>query len=118
MPLLVDGEFRAGLHAITMTIYLEDYKKAREDNPLLSNSVYELCTSEVLGFVFRWGQKVVAECHHLYFDQGEEYRGHALDRARSDRVKKTNPIFNDVVVKDEVNMRHTPALQLADLFAW
>jgi len=118
MPPLVGGEFRAGLRAVTMSIYLEDYKKAREANPLLPNSVYELCTSEVLGFVFRWGRKLGVESHDLYFDQGESYRGHALDRASSDRVKKTSPIFNDVIVHDEVNMRDTPALQLADLFAW
>jgi hypothetical protein len=117
-PSLVEGEFRAGLRAVTMSIYLEDYKKAREANPLLPNSVYELCTSEVLGFVFRWGRKVGVERHHLYFDQGEDYRGHALDRVRLDRVKKTSPIFNNAVVNDELNMRHTPALQLADLFAW
>jgi hypothetical protein len=118
MPSLVEGEFMAGLRAVTMSIYLEDYKNAREANPLLPNSVYELCTSEVLGFAFRWGRKVGVESHHLYFDQGEAYRGHALDRASSDRVKETSPIFNNVVVHDEVNMRHTPPLQLADLFAW
>lgn len=118
MPSLVEGEFRGGLRAVTMTIYLEDYKKAREANPLIPNSVYELCTSEVLGFVFRWGRKVGAEQHHLYFDQGEAFRGHAIDRVNSDRVKDESPIFNNVVVNAEVNMRHTPGLQLADLFAW
>jgi hypothetical protein len=118
MPSLVKGQFRDGLRAVTMSIYLEDYKRARETNPRLPNSVYELCTSEILWFVFRWGREVGAKWHHLYFDRGEAFRGHALDRARSDRVKETSPIFNDVVVKDEVNMRHTPALQLADLFAW
>lgn len=118
MPSLVEGEFREGLRAVTMSIHLEDYKRARENNRLLPNSVYELCTSEILGFVFRWGRKVGAKSHHLYFDQGEAYRGHALDRARSERVKRTSPIFKDVVVNVEVNMRHTPAIQLADLFAW
>jgi hypothetical protein len=118
MPSLVEGEVRVGLRAITMSIYLEDYKKVREVNPLLPNSVYELCTSEVLGFVFRWGRKMGAEWHHLYFDQGEDFRGHALDRVSLDRVKKTSPIFENVVVNAEVNMRHTPGLQLADLFAW
>jgi hypothetical protein len=118
MPSLVEGEYRAGLRAVTMSIYLEDYKKARDANPLLPNSVYELCISEVLGFVFRWGRKVGAESHQLFFDQGEAYRGHALDRASSGRVKETSPIFKDVVVNPEADMRHTPALQLADLFAW
>lgn len=118
MPSLVEGEFRAGLRAVTMSIYLKDYINARKSNPLLPNSIYELCTSEVLGFVFRWGRKVGAEQHYLYFDQGEDYRGHALARANSKRVKRTSTIFKNVVVEDEVDMRRTPAIQLADLFAW
>lgn len=118
MPSLAEGEFRPGLRAVTMSIYLEDYKQARDANPLLPNSVYEICVSEVLGFVFRWGRRVGAEQHDLYFDQGEDYRGHALDRVTVDRVRKTSPIFKTVVVHDEANMRQTPALQLADLFAW
>jgi hypothetical protein len=118
LPSLLEGEFRAGLRAVTMTIYLEAYKKARQANPLLPNSVYELCVSEVLGFVFRWGRKVGAESHSLYFDQGEDYRGHALDRASSGRVRRASPIFNNVIVNDEANMRQNPAIQLADLFAW
>jgi hypothetical protein len=118
MPSQFGGKFRTGLRAVTMCIYLEDYKKARENNPLLPNSVYELCLSEVLGFVFRWGRKLGAESHRLYFDQGEEYRGHAIDRVNSNRVKSTCPIYSDVEVMQEVNMRRTPAIQLADLFAW
>ena len=33
MPSLVPGEFRPGLRVVTMTIYLEDYKRAREKKP-------------------------------------------------------------------------------------
>ena len=117
-PSLIDGEFRPGLRAVTMTMFVEDYKNARQANNLLPNSIYELCTSELLGFVFRWGRRVSAENHHLCFDRGEPYRGHALDRVKVERVKTTCPIFNHVVVDAEADMRLTPALQLADLFAW
>jgi len=71
IPSLLPGEPRI----VTLTIYLDDYKKAREKNPRMPNSVNEICTSESLGFVFRWGRKIGAEWYHLYFDQGEEFHG-------------------------------------------
>jgi len=80
-----------------MTIFLEDYKRARAANSLLPNSVYDLCISEMLGFVFRWGGKVGAEQHHFYFDQGESFRGHVVDRT-IDRVKASVPAFNSIEV--------------------
>jgi hypothetical protein len=117
LPSPIEGEFRPGIRAVTMTIFLEDYKRARAANSLLPNSVYDLCISEMLGFVFRWGGKVGAEQHHFYFDQGEPFRGHVVDRT-IDRVKASVPAFNSVVVNAKANMRSTPGLQLADLFAW
>jgi hypothetical protein len=68
MPSFVSGELRPGLRVVTMTIYLEDYRNAREKNPKMPNSVSEICTSESLGFVFRWGRKIGADWYHLYFD--------------------------------------------------
>jgi hypothetical protein len=39
MPSLIPGEFRPGLRVVTLTIFLEDYKNARENNPSLPNTV-------------------------------------------------------------------------------
>ena len=118
MPSLVPGEFRPGLRVVTLTVYLEDYKKAREKNPKIPNSVNEICTSELLGFVFRWGRKIDADCYHLYFDQGEPFYGHVRNRIDSSRVRRDIQVLEKVAVLAEADMRSVPALQLADLFAW
>jgi hypothetical protein len=118
MPSLVPGEFRPGLRVVTMTIYLEDYKKAREKNPEMPNSVNEILTSELLGFVFRWGRRIGAEYYHLYFDQGEDFYGHTRNRMDNKRVRRDVQMFEKVVVLAEADMRFTSGLQMADLFAW
>jgi hypothetical protein len=118
MPSLVPGEFRPGLRVVTMTIYLEDYKKAREKKPEMPNSVNEICTSEMLGFVFRWGRKAGAEWYHLYFDRNEDFYGHVRDRKDNKKIRKDIPMLEKVAVLAEAEMQLTPGLQLADLFAW
>jgi hypothetical protein len=118
MPSLVPGEFRPGLRVVTMTIYLEDYKRAREKKPEMPNSVNEICTSEMLGFVFRWGRKIGAEWYHLYFDRSEDFYGHVRDRKDNKKIRKDVPLLERVAVLVEAEMQLTPGLQLADLFAW
>lgn len=118
MPSLVPGEYRPGLRVVTMTIYLEDYKRARKSKPELPKSVDEICTSEVLGFVFKWGHEIGAECYHLYFDRGEGFYGHVRDRKDSKKIRRDVPLLDKVAALAEAEMQLTPGLQLADLFAW
>ena len=44
---------RVGLYPVTLTIPLEDWKRARNVNPKLPNSVTEICTSDSMGFASR-----------------------------------------------------------------
>ncbi len=113
-----DEVLRPGLLALTLRIPLDDYRRARNENPHLPNSVREILLSEVLSFAFRWGRSISAEWHHLYFDQGESYYGHALDRKNSRRARKQITDMWKVAHLVKANMRFVPALQLADLFAW
>jgi hypothetical protein len=105
---------RPGLHVVTLTIPLEDYRKARKVLSTLPNSVAEICTSESLGFFFRWGSQIGAESYRLYFDQGEPFYGHVCDRKHNRKSKKAIAAMKDVVHLGEANMRLVPALQLAD----
>jgi hypothetical protein len=109
---------RPGLHVVTLTIPLNDYRKARKVVAKLPNSITELCTSESLGFCFNWGRRIGAQFYHLYFDQGEPFYGHAHDRKVGKKSKKAITLMKDVVHLGQSNMRVVPALQLADLFAW
>jgi hypothetical protein len=109
---------KPGLHVVTLTIPLDDYRRARESDPRLPNSVAEICVSESLGFCFKWGRRIGAEFYQLYFDQGEPFFGHIYDRRHNKKSKKEITPMEKVVHLGESDMRVTPPLQLADLFAW
>ena len=49
---------KAGLNVFTMTIPFDDFRRAREVKPKLPNSITELCASESIGFVFRYGKRL------------------------------------------------------------
>jgi len=108
---------RPGLHVVTLTIPLDDYRRARESNSNLPNSVTEICASESLGFCFRWGRRVGAHLYYLYFDQGEPFYGHVCDRKRNKKSRRAITLMENVALLGESDMRGVPALQLADLFA-
>ena len=109
---------KSGLFITTLTVPLRDYRRARRINPKLPNSVTEICTTESLGFCFKWGKLIGADLYELYFDQGEPFYGHVRDRHDKKKAKKDIPLMSKVAALAEVNMRVYPAMQVADLFAW
>ncbi len=109
---------KQGLMAVTLTIPLDDYRKARNAVFKLPESVTEISASESLGFLFKWGKLIGAEWYELYFDQGEPFYGHVDDRKRNPRSKKQITPMEKVVHLGKSDMRISPALQMADLFAW
>jgi hypothetical protein len=110
-------KFTSGLFVATLTIPLDDWKRAREV-VTLPNSINEILTSESMGFGFAWGREIRADSYHFHFDQGEDFRGHALDRISRKEIKEDVPIFEKVSVFPEADSNLTPPLQMADLFAW
>jgi hypothetical protein len=109
---------RAGLYPFTLTVPLEDWKRARKVNSKLPTAVPEVCTTESLGFCFKRGRAIGAKFYQLYFDQGEPFFGHAHDRMRNPKSKKYILSLKQVTHIGESDMRLVPALQMADLFAW
>jgi len=109
---------KQGLNVFTMTIPLDDYKKARKVNSKLPNDVNELCTTESLGVCFKWGRRIGAQSYELFFDQGEPFFGHAYNRKHNKQAKKAISPMKHVVNLGKSDMRLVPALQIADLFAW
>jgi hypothetical protein len=109
---------KPGLFPVTMTIRLDDYRRARERDPRLPVSVNEICASESLGMCFKWGKHIGAQRYELYFDQGEPFYGHVYDRRHNKKSKKDITPMSEVIHIGESDMRDVPALQVADLFAW
>ena len=115
-----EGELplRRGLHVVTLRILIDDFIQAQKENPDFPESVTEFCATESLGFCFRHGTLLGAEWHHLYFDQGEPFYGHVLDRKNHPKAREAIPSLGKVAHIGESNMRLVPALQMVDLFAW
>jgi hypothetical protein len=109
---------KSGLNIITLTIPLKDYERARKVVPELPNSAAEVCAIDSVGFCFKWGKIIGTEWYHLYFDQNEQFYSHIYNRRRNKKSKKDITLMKKVVALAEVNMRVSPALQVADLFAW
>src|ERR1019366_3984048 len=49
---------------------------------------------------------------------GEPFFGHIYDRKHNPKARRTIPSLGKVIVLAEADMRVTPALQMADIFAW
>jgi hypothetical protein len=107
-----------GLYPVTFTIPLDDYAFVRRQDARLPGNVADMCVSECLGFCARWGHRQNVKSYQLYFDQGEPFYGHFLDRFNNKQARKDTQWFDMVSHHSKLNMRKVPALQLADLLAW
>jgi hypothetical protein len=108
-----------GIVPFTVTIVLKDFIKAREYNPDVPKDANEVLATTALYRCLEWGSEILmADWYHLFFDQNEPFRGHVSDRTRNPKAVKQIPLLDRIVMKGEVDMRVTPALQVADLFAW
>lgn len=110
---------RSGLYPYTVTVVLEDFKKAREVNSDVPKDATEICATQAAWRCLEWGADIAkADFYHLFFDRGEPFRGHICDRMRNPKAQKRLPLLDRITHIGESDCRHVPALQLADLFAW
>jgi hypothetical protein len=114
---------RDGLMVYAVTIVLEDFLKARKANPQVPKTAEEICAMQTLFRCMQWGEYGEGELHnppfyHLVYDQGEKFMGHVLDRKHNKKAKKHLAMMERITSIGEADMRHVPALQMADLFAW
>lgn len=101
-----------------MTIPLDDFRRARDEVENFPNAISELCASETLGFVLRYGKRLGVEGYQLYFDRSEPFCGHVRDRWNSRKSRQQIPEIKKVIHVGESDMAASPALQIADLLAW
>ena len=110
---------RYGLYPFTVTVVLKDFIEARKVSPEVPTTATEACAVQALYACLEWGRENArAERYHLFFDQGEPYHGHIVDRKRNSKVLKQLPLLANITHSGEADMRLEPALQLADLYAW
>jgi hypothetical protein len=107
-----------GLRPAAVTVVLEDYKRALNKIPDLG-TVEHLCATQCAQAVFVYGIYIAkARRFQFYFDRGEPYYGHVKDRVDNRKSRRLGRAWNLVTYLGESNMRETPGLQAADLFAW
>jgi hypothetical protein len=109
---------RQGLCPVTITIPLDDYARAKQANDKLPNTAADICATESLSFVFKWGKYIGAESYELYFDQGEPFYGHILDRKQNKKSIKCITLMEKITQLCKCNAQQVYAMQIADLFAW
>ena len=112
------GISRNGLNVFTFTIPLDDYEKAKKIVPKLPPSCTEICLTETLGLVFGWGKRLGADYYELYFDENEPFYGHFCDRRNNKKSRREITLMRKVAHHGQSNAKISPALQIADLFAW
>jgi hypothetical protein len=118
-PIRENDPGRLGLFPHSITIELGDFIKAREDKPEVPKNANEICVTQAVYDCMKWGfDGLGVQNIHLYFDQGESFRGHICDRVNNPEVSKDIPFLARITRIAEVDMRVTPALQFADLLGW
>jgi hypothetical protein len=106
-----------GIRPCTITVVLGDYKKFQSERPD-SLPIGDMLTSQCASYCFNWGRFIKASEYQFFFDRGEPFYGHAHDRWKNKGSRKDSPIRQELTHIGESDMRHVPALQIADAFAW
>jgi hypothetical protein len=113
----VPGKF--GLLCFVISFVLKDFVENSKQNPDAPNNANEGCLRQALGEVLIWSENQ-ASCEQcqFFFDQGEPFYGHLHQILQSKKALKDATLLNKIKQSREADMRDTPALQMADLYAW
>ena len=113
----VPGKF--GLLPFVVTINLKDFVENATKNKQASQNANEACLRQALGDVLLWSEnQAKCEACHFFFDQGEPFYGHLKQLLDSKKAVEDAPLLRKIAHRSESDMRHVPAIQLADLYAW
>lgn len=118
-PLHDDYLGKAGILPYVVTINLKDYVQALSEAEGVPNSANEVLALDTVNACMSFGKDYIgANKFRLVYDQNEPFRGHIVDRRKSQRALKAYPVLEEIVEIKEDDSRLVPALQVADLFAY
>jgi len=112
------GQF--GLYCFVVSIDLKAFVGYAKGNLEAIKDANEGCFRQAITDVLEWSRDNAAACSeiHCFFDQGEPFYGFLVNLLQSNRARKDSWLLNKITSRTETDSRITPALQLADLFAW
>ena len=106
-----------GVRPVTVSVILNDFRKALETIPDLGSAEH-LCVIYAAAHCTTWGLFNGYHKCQFFFDQGEPFCGHILDRKRNRTAKRAALEIRNITHVEQSDMRNVPALQAADLLAW
>lgn len=114
-----DDPGRFGLFPCVVSFDLKDFVAVANSDPDHPNNVDQMCLRQVVSSVIWWARaKAMCEECSFYFDQGEPFLGHLIQIMNSRKAMRDAPALAMITHKGDADMRRTPALQMADLYAW
>ncbi len=110
---------RYGIYPSIIVVNIKDFVASAKANPGHPQNINQSCARHSLANVIWWAENKAAcsECH-LFFDQGEPFRGCVVQITQSKKAKRDAPGLKMITSTTEADSRQVPALQLADLYAW
>jgi len=113
----VPGKF--GLFPFVISVVLRDFIEYAQINPKASPNAEQACLRQAISVVIEWSEEQAAceECHCI-FDRGEPFYGHLVHLLESRKARKDATLLQKISFPIEAISARTPALQLADLYAW
>ena len=112
------GQF--GLYCFVFSINLKDFVSHAQANTDAIKDANEGCFRHAIADVMEWSRDEAAACDEIqcFFDQGEPFYGFLVNLLASERAKRDSWLLNKITSRTETDGRSTPALQMADMFAW
>jgi len=89
---------KAGIRPVTISVLLQDFKKALSEMPDLRTPEH-LCATQCVPVCALYGKLIGADKLRLFFDQGERFFGHIRDRMdnKKSRVEPYGPVSSTQV---------------------
>jgi hypothetical protein len=107
------------LKAFTTTVDLKAHKEFSRVPGLPDPA--RMCVRGIVPKVFDWYisfPDTILDVMEFYFDRGEPFMRHIWDDWNSDSARAKDPVWGIIRTIAPVEMQITPAVQVADLFAW
>jgi hypothetical protein len=80
-----------------------------------------MCVRHIVPEVFKWycgfPDKII-DVMEFYFDRGERFMSHIWDDWNSEEFRTHHPMWGMIRTIAPVDMKLTPGIQVADMFAW
>jgi hypothetical protein len=73
---------------------------------------------KVVNWFYRPSSKIFVDAIDVFFDRNEPFMHHIRSDWKSEKMRRAHPIWNLVRVVEEVDMKLTPPVQMADMICW